>query len=79
MDQWMKLTEHQTEPPTGTTITMANWRQYQSVMPLGMIKLFQTVSPRSPTTCRTRTWRCGVAMPMPNTSCLTSTTRRPRN
>jgi hypothetical protein len=43
MDQWMKMTEHQTEPPAGTTITMANWRQYQSVMPLGMIKLFQGV------------------------------------
>src|SRR5215471_7326542 len=41
MDQWMKMTEHQTEPPAGTTITMANWRQYQIVMPLGMIKLFQ--------------------------------------
>ena len=41
MDQWMKMTERQTEPPVGTTITMANWRQYQSVMPLGMIKLFQ--------------------------------------
>jgi hypothetical protein len=43
MDQWMKMTEHQSEPPAGTTITMANWRQYQSVMPLGMIKLFQGV------------------------------------
>src|ERR1700747_1757329 len=43
MDQWMKMTEHQAEPPVGTTITMANWRQYQSVMPLGMIKFFQGV------------------------------------
>jgi hypothetical protein len=43
MDQWMKMTEHQTEPPPGTTITMTNWRQYQSVMPLGMIKLFQGI------------------------------------
>jgi hypothetical protein len=43
MDQWMKMTEHQTEPPAGTTITMANWRQYQSVMPLGMIKLFEVI------------------------------------
>jgi hypothetical protein len=41
MDQWMKMTDHQTEPPVGTTITMANWQQYQTVMPLGMIKLFQ--------------------------------------
>jgi hypothetical protein len=32
MDQWMKMTEHQTEPAVGTTITMANSRQYQSVM-----------------------------------------------
>jgi hypothetical protein len=24
MDQWMKMTEHQTEPAAGTTITMAN-------------------------------------------------------
>jgi hypothetical protein len=43
MDQWMKMTEHQTEPPAGTIITMANWRRFQSVMPLGMIKLFQGV------------------------------------
>jgi hypothetical protein len=43
MDRWMKMTEHQTEPSAGMTITMANWRQYQSVMPLGMIKLFQGV------------------------------------
>jgi hypothetical protein len=43
MDQWMKVTAHQTEPPAGTTITIAHWRQYQSVMPLGMIKLFQGV------------------------------------
>jgi hypothetical protein len=43
MDQWMKMTEHQTEPPVGTTVTMANWQQYQSVMPLGMIKFFQGV------------------------------------
>jgi hypothetical protein len=41
MDQWLKDTEHQTEPPVGTTITMSNWEQYKSVMPLGMIKLFQ--------------------------------------
>ena len=41
MDQWMKMSEHQNQPPVGTTITMANWQQYQSVMPLGMIKLFQ--------------------------------------
>src|SRR5215472_11527644 len=43
MERWMKMTEHQTEPPAGTTITMANWRQYESVMPLGMIKLFQGI------------------------------------
>jgi len=41
MDQWIKDTQHQTEPPVGTTITMANWQQYKSVMPLGMIKLFE--------------------------------------
>jgi len=41
MDQWVKDTEHQTPPPVGTTITMANWQQYKSVMPLGMIKLFE--------------------------------------
>jgi hypothetical protein len=41
MDQWVKDTEHQTEPPVGTTITMANWQQYKSVMPLGMQKLFE--------------------------------------
>jgi hypothetical protein len=41
MDQWIKDTQQQTEPPAGTTITMANWQQYKSVMPLGMIKLFQ--------------------------------------
>ena len=41
MDQWVKDTQQQTEPPVGTTITMANWQQYKSVMPLGMIKLFQ--------------------------------------
>jgi len=43
MDQWIKDTQHQTEPPVGTTITMANWQQYHTVMPLGMIKLFQGV------------------------------------
>jgi hypothetical protein len=43
MDQWIKDTQQQTEPPVGTTITMANWQQYKSVMPLGMIKLFQGV------------------------------------
>ena len=41
MDQWVKETEHQTAPPIGTTITMANWQQYKSVMPLGLQKLFQ--------------------------------------
>jgi hypothetical protein len=41
MDQWVKDTQQQTEPPVGTIITMANWQQYKSVMPLGMIKLFQ--------------------------------------
>jgi hypothetical protein len=41
MDQWVKDTANQTEPPVGTTITMANWQQYKNVMPLGMIKLFQ--------------------------------------
>jgi len=41
MDQWIKDTQQQTEPPAGTTITMANWQQYKSVMPLGMIKLFE--------------------------------------
>jgi Protein of unknown function (DUF1329) len=43
MDQWLKSSEHQTVPPIGTTITMANWQQYQTVMPLGMIKFFQGV------------------------------------
>jgi hypothetical protein len=41
MNQWVKDTEHQVIPPDGTTITMANWQQYKTVMPLGMIKLFQ--------------------------------------
>jgi hypothetical protein len=41
MDQWVKDTAQQTEPPAGTIITMANWQQYKSVMPLGLIKLFQ--------------------------------------
>jgi hypothetical protein len=41
MDQWVKDTEHQTEPPAGTTITMSNWEQYKTVMPLGMIKMFE--------------------------------------
>jgi hypothetical protein len=41
MDQWVKDTEHQTAPPVGTVITTSNWQQYKSVMPLGMIKLFQ--------------------------------------
>jgi Protein of unknown function (DUF1329) len=41
MDQWIKDTQHQTEPPVGTTITMSNWQQYKSVMPLGMQKLFE--------------------------------------
>jgi hypothetical protein len=43
MDQWVKDTAHQVEPPVGTVITMANWQQYKSVMPLGMQKLFQGV------------------------------------
>jgi hypothetical protein len=41
MDKWIKDTANQTEPPVGTTITMSNWQQYKSVMPLGMQKLFQ--------------------------------------
>jgi Protein of unknown function (DUF1329) len=41
MDQWIKDTQNQTAPPVGTTITMSNWQQYKSVMPLGMIKLFE--------------------------------------
>jgi hypothetical protein len=41
MDQWVKDTEHQTAPPIGTIITTSNWQQYKSVMPLGMIKLFE--------------------------------------
>ena len=41
MDQWVKDTQNQTEPPVGSTITMSNWQQYKSVMPLGMIKLFE--------------------------------------
>jgi uncharacterized protein DUF1329 len=41
MDQWIKDTANQTAPPVGTTITMSNWQQYKSVMPLGMQKLFQ--------------------------------------
>src|SRR5580700_3329462 len=41
MDQWVKDTANQTKPPDGTTITMANWQQYKSIMPLGMIKLFE--------------------------------------
>jgi hypothetical protein len=27
MDQWNKDTANQTEPPVGTTITMANWEK----------------------------------------------------
>jgi hypothetical protein len=41
MDQWLKMTQTQKDIPIGTTITMSNWQQYQDVMPLGMIKLFQ--------------------------------------
>ncbi|HKV54016.1 MAG TPA: DUF1329 domain-containing protein [Candidatus Binataceae bacterium] len=41
VDDWLKATAKQTDIPPGTTITMANWQQYQDVMPLGMIKLFQ--------------------------------------
>jgi hypothetical protein len=41
MDQWVKDTQHQTEPPAGTTISMSNWEQYKTVMPLGMIKMFE--------------------------------------
>src|SRR5438876_59218 len=36
-----KMTENQKDIPIGTTINMSNWQQYQNVMPLGMIKLFQ--------------------------------------
>jgi hypothetical protein len=41
MAQWLKTSETPPELPTGTTITMQNWRQYQAYMPLGMIKLFE--------------------------------------
>ena len=41
MNQWITMTEHQKDVPVGTTINMSNWQQYQDVMPLGMIKLFQ--------------------------------------
>jgi hypothetical protein len=43
MHQWVTDTAHQTIPPVGTTITMANWQQYKSVMPLAVTKLFQGV------------------------------------
>jgi hypothetical protein len=41
MDEWLKMSQNQKDLPIGTTITMSNWQQYQDVMPLGMIKLFQ--------------------------------------
>ncbi|MGH8011684.1 MAG: DUF1329 domain-containing protein [Candidatus Binataceae bacterium] len=43
MNQWVQDTQHQTIPPIGTTISMSNWRQYKTVMPLGMQKLFEGV------------------------------------
>jgi hypothetical protein len=39
--QWIKMSAHEGDIPIGTTITMANWQQYQQFMPLGMIKLFE--------------------------------------
>ncbi len=41
MASWLKMSESQGTIPPGTTITMANWKQYQQFMPLGMIKLFE--------------------------------------
>jgi hypothetical protein len=41
MDAWLRMTRDQKDIPIGTTITKANWQQYQDVMPLGMIKLFE--------------------------------------
>src|SRR5215831_19712185 len=41
MQQWVKDSEHQVLPPLGTKITMQNWQQYRTVLPLGMIKLFE--------------------------------------
>ena len=67
MDQWMKMTEHQTEPPVGTTITMANWQRYQSVMPLGMIKLFHGVYG----------WKMPADVQMPVGAPVSTTCRKP--
>lgn len=41
MDQWIKDTQNQGTLPPGTKITMANWQQYKTFMPLGMQKLFE--------------------------------------
>lgn len=41
MTQWLKMSETPPPLPSGTTITMANWRQYQAYMPLGMIEFFE--------------------------------------
>src|SRR5690242_6635987 len=41
MQQWVTDTAHQGSIPVGTKITMSNWQQYKTFMPLGMIKLFE--------------------------------------
>jgi hypothetical protein len=41
MNQWLTMSQNQKDIPVGTVINMSNWQQYQDVMPLGMVKLFQ--------------------------------------
>ena len=42
MQDWLTLTAHQGPAiAPGTSITMANWQQYQQYMPLGMIESVQ--------------------------------------
>jgi hypothetical protein len=43
MNQWLKMSAKPPPLPVGTKITMANWKQYEAYMPLGMIKMFQGV------------------------------------
>jgi Protein of unknown function (DUF1329) len=41
MKGWLADTANQTTIPSGTTITMRNWRQFKQYMPVGMIGFFE--------------------------------------
>ncbi len=75
MDQWVKDSAHQGDIPIGTKITMTNWQQYKTFMPLGMIKLFEG---RMAGRCRLIS-KCMWSRPMRVAICPRPGSKRPRS